>query len=72
MSSYFQYATGVTAKIIGKPSCDYFYSAARSLELKPEDVSILYFIIAILHIFSLHFVKTLKKKFSLVKAGRIN
>lgn len=45
MSSYFQYATGVTAKVIGKPSCDYFYSAAKSLELKPEDVCILYFVI---------------------------
>lgn len=45
MSYYFQYATGVTAKVIGKPSCDYFYSAAKSLELKPEDVCILYLFI---------------------------
>lgn len=60
MPSYFQYATGVTAKIIGKPSCDYFYSAAKSLELKPEDVSILYFIIAVLYIS--HILLKLRKR----------
>lgn len=56
MSYYFQYATGVTAKVIGKPSCDYFYSAAKSLELKPEDVCILSFFLKLYSAFIFSYI----------------